>query len=420
MLSVDEALNNILNNIGILEEEERLLLECMGQVLAQDIYASFNVPGGDNSAMDGYAVQAASIIGAKPDNPKILKVIGEVAAGAVADFKVGYGEAVRIMTGAFIPQGADAVVPFEDTDETERKKHLQRSVEIGIHQELKKGINIRKSGEDVAKGDLVVKKGRMLTAAEIGVLASIGKVKVPVVRRPMVGILATGNEVVSLGEDLPLGKLYNSNTYSIAAQVLECGGIPKVMGIAPDTIDGLTAALRQGLDYDLLITSGGVSMGDYDMVKNVLAAEGDIKFWTVRMKPGKPLAFGSFKRDDGKRVPHLGLPGNPVSSMVTFQVFARPAIFKMMGKGEPPKLTIKAVMEDPVKNADGRRIFTRVVLSKKEGKYFARLTGQQGSGILTSMIKANALAIIPETTAEVKAGTDIEVIVLDWDRILDS
>lgn len=415
MLSVEEALDKILSFVTILEAEEKPILDCLGQVVADDTHALFNVPPNDNSAMDGYAVQAASIAGASREHPKVLRVVGELPAGHVPDLQVESGTAIRIMTGAPIPKGADAVVPFEDTDEENRKGTPNLKAEIGVYSVVKPGSNIRRSGEDVAKGELVMKKGKMLLPADIGVLASLGKAKISVIRRPVVGILATGNEVVEIDQPLSFGKIYNSNSYSLAAQVLRYGGIPKLLGIAQDNVEQLTSALRRGLDCDMLLTSGGVSVGDYDMVKEVLAVEGNISFWTVRMKPGKPLAFGTFKREDGTKVSHLGLPGNPVSSMVTFEIFARPAIYKMMGRTDWARPIVKATMEDSIKNKDGRRVFIRVVVSKRGDEYTARLTGEQGSGILTSMTKANGLAVIPETTNEVKPGTIVDVMLLDWD-----
>lgn len=419
MISVEEALAKIINSIQILDSEGKPLLDCLGQVLAEDVYSPFDVPPHDNSAMDGYAVQSESITGANYKNPKVLRVVGEVAAGRVSDLKVGPGTAIRIMTGAFIPSGADVVVPFEDTDEIDRKQAAISKTEIGVRVSLAEGCNIRRRGEDIAQGELVLTKGKLLRPADIGVLASLGKSMVSVIRRPLVGILATGNEIVEINQPLLPGKIYNSNSYSLAAQVLRYGGIPELLGIAPDDVQQLTAAVRDGLECDILVTSGGVSLGDYDVVKQVLATEGNVSFWTVRMKPGKPLAFGMFKRSDGKQIPHLGLPGNPVSSMITFEVFARPAILKMMGRSNLVKSNITAVMEDSVGNKDGRRIFARVVVTRRDGKYFAHITGPQGSGILSSMTKANGLAIIPENTKEVKPGAPVEVMMLDWDEVHD-
>ncbi len=414
MISVEEALDRVLGFFAVLEEEEKPLLECLGQVLAKDVYAPFDVPQHDNSAMDGYAVQAKSIEGADEAHPKILRVVGEVAAGSTTEVKVEPGTSVRIMTGAPLPPGADVVVPFEATDEVDRRRASLPGAEVGIRCGLPEGSNVRRSGEDIAKGQLAVMWGSVLRPSELGVLASLGNAMASVIRRPVVGILATGDEVLDVNESLLPGRVYNSNSYSLAAQVLSCGGIPRLLGVAADNIEQLSVALQSGLDCDMLITSGGVSLGDYDMVKQVLASEGDISFWTVRMKPGKPLAFGTFQRDNGKRVPHLGLPGNPVSSMITFEVFARPAIAKMMGKRHLAKPSIFAIMEDSIQNSDGRRIFARVMVSKREGKYFASLTGTQGSGVLTSMAKADGLAIIPETTSEVRPGTTVEVMLLDW------
>jgi len=417
VISVEEALDKILGFIEVLEMEEKPLLDSLGQVLAEDVYAPFDVPPQDNSAMDGYAVKVKSIVGASYEQPKILRVVGEIAAGCVSNLKVEPGTAVRIMTGAFVPRGADVVIPFEDTDEVDRKRVLASEAEIGIRVCLSQGSNIRRRGEDIEKGELVMKQGKLLRPAEIGVLASLGRGRVSVIRRPVVGILATGNEILEIDQPLLPGKIYNSNSYSLAAQVLRYGGVPKLLGIAPDDVEQLAIAVRHSLNCDMLVTSGGVSLGDYDVVKQVLAAEGNVSFWTVSMKPGKPLAFGMFKRGDGKKVPHLGLPGNPVSALITFEVFARPAIFKMMGRSNLAKPNITAVMEDSVQNRDGRRIFARVIVSRRDGKYFARLTGHQGSGILTSMTKANGLAVIPESTKEVKPGAAVEVMTFDWDEV---
>ncbi len=417
MISVEEALEKILNSVNILGDEKKPLLDCLGQVLAGDVYASFDVPRQNNAAMDGYAVQAKSVEAASYECPKLLRIIGEVAAGCVPELKVEPRTAARIMTGAIVPEGADTVVPFEDTDEIERSLSSAAKTDIGVRVGLLKGSNIRRRGEDIQKGRLVMKRGTLLHPAEIGVLATLGIGVVSVIRRPLVGILATGNEVMETGQSLLPGKIYNSNSYSLAAQVLRYGGIPKLLGVAPDEIEQLSKSVRSGLDCDLLITSGGVSLGDYDIVKQVLAAEGDMSFWTVRMKPGKPLAFGTLKRADGKRIPHLGLPGNPVSSMITFEIFARPAILKMMGKSNLVRPKVKAVMEDSIKNEDGRRIFARVTVSRRDGKYFACLTGPQGSGILTSMARANGLAIVPETKKEIKPGTMVEVMILDCDEV---
>lgn len=414
MISVEEALEKILSYFQELGKENRPILESLGQVLAEDTYANLDVPPTDNSAMDGYAVRAVETNGATSSTPKFLNVIGEVAAGSLANQPIQPGTAIRIMTGAPIPPGADTVVPFEDTDEVPRKGQTRSfPFTIGICRQTAPDSNIRRAGEDVSRGTLVMQKGTEIHPSHVGVLASIGMQTAPVIRRPNVAVLATGNELADISQPLKPGQLYNSNTYSIAAHVLDCGASPKILGIARDQVSTLTEKIRQGLDTDLLITSGGVSMGDYDMVKDVLSKEGEITFWTVRMKPGKPLAFGVFKTATGRKVPHLGLPGNPVSAMITFELFARPAIFKMMGKKNRNRPIIQCVMEDALKNQDGRRIYARVRVMQRDGQYFARLTGPQGSGILTSMAQANGLAIISEDITHVREGDRVPVMLLE-------
>ena len=414
MISVEQAFEKILSYVPVLEPEQAPILDTLGQVLAEDIFSDINIPPLDNAAMDGYAIRARDTAEAGSKTPAVLRVIDTVIAGAISTKEVAPGTAIRIMTGAPVPKGADAVVRFEDTDETERKGAAQN--EIGVLCKLKPGANIRRAGEDVVKDSLILKKGTVIRPAEVGVLASLGKSKAPVIRRPVVAVLATGNELVEVGKPLPPGRIYNSNTYSVAALVKRYGGIPKILGIALDTEKSLIEKLRQGQDADMLITSGGVSAGDYDMVKDVLAKEGKITFWTVRMKPGKPLAFGTIKGGKGRSIPHLGLPGNPVSSMVTFELFARPAIFKMMGKKNFAKPAVEATLEEPIANTDGRRVFVRTIVEKRGGKFYARLTGPQGSGILTSMSLANGLVVVPEDKTEVKAGEVVNVMMLDWNE----
>jgi molybdopterin molybdotransferase len=421
VISVEQALEKVLGNIDVLGEQECPLMECLGQVLAEDIRSGIDVPPLDNSAMDGYAVRAADIKGAGKQNPRFLRVIDMVIAGGIGKKMVEPGTAIRIMTGAPIPKGGDTVVAFEDTDETERTaKSAGIPSEIGIMVEEKTGSNIRQAGESVRKGALVLVKGTTIRPSEIGVLASMGYAKVKVIRRPVVAILATGDEITGLGEPILEGKIYNSNSYSVAAQVTRDGGIPKLLGIALDNEASVVNKINQGLDADLLITIGGVSMGDYDVVKNVLAKQGEIVFWKVRSKPGKPLAFGAIRRSgkgtSGKALPHLGLAGNAVSSMVNYELFVRPAILKMMGKKNISKPMIQAVIEDNIKNDDGRRIFARVIVEIKDGQYHARLTGNQGSGVLTSMTLANGFAIVPEDIEQVKKGDKLQIMMLDWNQ----
>jgi molybdopterin molybdotransferase len=417
MISVEEALEKVLSYVEVLEPERKPILDCLGQVLAEDIYSTVDIPPLDNSAMDGYALRAKDTRGASESSLRYLVVVGEVAAGSLPTKEVRPGTAIRIMTGAPLPEGADAVVKFEDTDEVNRKSSRGDLSQIGVLCQAKKGSNVRSKGEDISKGELALKKGKLLRPPEIGMLASLGRSTALVIRRPVVAILATGDELVSVDQPLAPGKIYNSNTYVIAAEVSRYGGIPKILGIGRDSVQSLTEKIDEGLDADMLITSGGVSKGDYDIVKDVLAERGEVGFWTVCMKPGKPLAFGVMKKMEGRKkrkVPHLGLPGNPVSSMITFEQFARPAILKMMGKKILAKPAIRAIIENDIMDTDGRRLFARVTVTKRGGQYYASVTGPQGSGILTSMTKANGLAIIPESSKGVKAGDMVEVQMLDW------
>jgi molybdopterin molybdotransferase len=422
MLSVEQALDKILSHINVLGAEDRAIMESLGQVLAEDVFSTIDIPPLDNSAMDGYAVRSEDTQGASRQSPRFLRVIDTVIAGSISRYEVEPGTAVRIMTGAAIPKGADSVVRFEDTDEAEwqQSSSQQLPVEIGIRHQVAAGTDIRRAGEDISKGSMVLSKGTVIRPSEVGVLASLGRSTVKVIRRPVVAVLATGDELVHINEPLPPGKIYNSNSYSLAALVLRYGGIPRILGIASDREDALVTGLRQGLDADLLITSGGVSLGDYDMVKDVLAREGEIDFWRVRIRPGKPLAFGTIrgtgKTGATKSTPLLGLPGNPVSVMVTFELFVRPAILKMMGRKNLSKPVIEAVIKDPVENSDGRRVFARAIVEEHDGQYFARLTGPQGSGILTSMTLANGLVIIPEDRAGAEPGDKVQVVMLDWNQ----
>lgn len=417
MITVEKALEKVLSYVEVLEAEDELILESLGQVLAEDVYSTIDIPPLDNTAMDGYAVQAQSTKGASHSSPQILRVIAEVAAGYLTKEEVIPGTAIRIMTGAPIPKGANAVVQFEDTDEEGRKVPDQPLTEIGILRQVEKGLNIRRAGEDIASSSLVLKAGTLLRPQEIGVLASLGREVVSIIRRPLVAILATGDELVDVSEPLPVGKIYSSNTYSLAAQVVRYGGIPKILGIARDNVPALVDKIKQARDADLLITSAGVSVGEYDMVKEVLAQQGEVTFWTVRMKPGKPLAFGVLRLGK-KRIPHLGLPGNPVSSMVAFEQFGRPAIFKMLGRKIFAKPTIQAISESRVENKDRRRVFARVRVSERQGQYFARIVGPEGSGVLTSMAKANGLMIVPEDVPAVWKGDIVRVQMLDWSEEL--
>ena len=415
MLSVEEARDRILSYFEVLPSEDASLVESMGQVLAEDIVASFDIPPLANSAMDGYAVLSQDTDGASKTSPVELSVTGVVAAGQLPDHPLEPGTAIRIMTGAPIPEKANAVVPFEDTDELERRASGGSPDAIAIHLQTEPYDNVRGAGEDVESGTTVFGQGQILRAGEIGVIASLGHASVRTIRRPVVAIVSTGDELLQPGEDHQPGKIFNSNAFSIAAMVTRYGGIPKIMGIARDTVESLESALEDAMDADLVVTSAGVSKGDYDVVKDVLSSKGEIALWSVRMRPAKPLAFGVLEREDGTRIPHLGLPGNPVSAMVAFEQFGRSAIRLMMGKPLADKPSVEAVMDDPIRNFDGRRVYARVHVYRDEsGGYRAKSTGNQSSGVLSSMAQANGLAICPDDIGMINAGEIARVEMLDW------
>ncbi len=424
MLPVEDALARILELCEPLAPQTRPIDEAVGQVLADSISAPFDIPPHDNTAMDGYAVQSASTEGAAAAAPRRLRVVGELAAGYLYEGSVGAGEAVRIMTGAPMPAGADTIVPFEETDEQGLRAPGQEHsaiADVGILKAAAVGNNIRRRGEDVRRGDRVLAQGTLLRGPEVAVLASLGVAEVRVVRRPRVAILSTGDELLSPGEAPAPGKIYDSNSAGLSALVQQYGGAPLRCGIASDTIAALTAKIQTALaEADLLITSAGVSRGDFDVVKEVLVREGAIDFWTVRMKPGKPLAFGQFSAPGGRRVPHIGLPGNPVSSLLAFELFGRPAIHKLMGRTPQPRPVVRAIAEDDIINTDARRVYARATMERdRGGRWHARLTGPQGSGVLTSMALANGYAVCPEHAERIHAGEECDVIMVDWEHPTD-
>lgn len=418
MISVEEARQRILQQFARLETADVRLLDAVGQVLAEDLVAGFNIPPLANTAMDGYAVRAQDTTGATYGTPLKLDVIGYLPAGEVYAGTLATGQAVRIMTGAPIPEGSDAVVPFEETDEYGSEVSSSARTSVRIDVEARPGANVRVAGEDMRKGEHVLTKGAIIGPAQIGVIASLGHDHLRAYRRPIVAIISTGDELLRPGEPLAPGKIYDSNAFSLAAQVSSFGGSPKILDVARDSVEALTARIREGLaNVDMLVTSAGVSRGDFDVVKTVLANEGKVGFWTVKMKPGKPLAFGTFRNPDGRTIPHLGLPGNPVSAMLTFELFGRPAIFKMLGKEHAwPRPVIRAVTKERIRNTDGRRFYARVILEEEDGKPVVHLTGPQGSGVLTSMALASAFAICPEDTTSIEPGEECDVILADRER----
>ena len=416
MLSVEDARARILGHFSQLAPADVPLLDAIGLTLATDLIASIDVPPHDNSAMDGYALLSADVTQASDSTPVQLPVNITVAAGDAPGATVQPGAAARIMTGAPVPIGADAVVPFEDTDELERANSATGNATIGIKLAAEHGDNIRPAGEDIQAGEVVLPAGTELTPGAIGVAASLGLTTAPAIRRPVVAIISTGDELIEPGQPVQHGKIYNSNAYSIAALTKSFGATPNIVGIAKDTVDSLVELLQRAMQSaDMIVTSAGVSKGDYDVVKDVLARHGEIALWSVRMRPAKPLAFGTLNAPDGRKVPHLGLPGNPVSAAVAFEQFGLPAIRKMMGKPEARRPTVMATLDDPVYNHDGRRVYARVhVYATPDGDLRAASAGNQSSGAMTSMARANGLAICQHDVASMPAGAQVRVEMLGW------
>jgi molybdopterin molybdotransferase len=410
-LSVNEALERVLARFSVLPAERVPLLDALGRVLAEPVQARDSLPPFANSAMDGYALRAADLTHAAPDSPARLRVVGEAAAGMVTSVEVIPGSAVRIMTGAPLPAGADAVVPVEDTSEPWRDSSRPLPEEIAVRRRVGAGDYVRYPGEDIQAGQEVLSAGHLIRPQEIGVLASLGVAEVLVVRRPRVAILATGDELIPVEAPLAPGKIRNSNGYAQAAQVAALGALPLMLGVARDDESDLRARLQAGVEaaVDLFISSAGVSVGVYDVVKSVLEQDGAVGFWRVRMRPGKPLAFGTYQG-----IPYLGLPGNPVSAMVSFERFARPAILKMAGHSQLERPLVTVTLREALQS-DGRESYLRAIVTRDEagGEYSAITTGGQGSHIMTSLVKANALLIVPEGVTLVDNGMQLSALLLD-------
>jgi molybdopterin molybdotransferase len=401
MITVEEALDKVLSCTHPLGSEKVSILEALGRVCAEDILAKRDIPPFDNSAMDGYAARSEDIQKASPEHPVQLEVIEDLPAGFIPKKRVERGKAIRIMTGAPIPEGADTVVPVEDTKKKDRFALIIRATLRGEH--------IRKAGEDVKKGECVISAGYLIDPAGIGMLASLGRSFVAVYQRATVAILCTGEELVDVDGDLDGIKIASSNSYSLSAQVKDCDAIPIQLGIARDRKEEIKEKLLQGLRADVLISSAGVSVGDYDFVKDVLTDLGvEIVFWKVAMKPGMPVLFGTTQRK-----PVFGLPGNPVSSMVSFEQFVRPSLLKMMGHRKLFRPVIDAILNEDIQKRPGRRHFIRALVTFEKDQYFVVPTGAQGSGILKSMVKAKGLLVIPEDREIVKAGERVKVQLLD-------
>ena len=395
MLSVEEALEAILSRVSTLGAEHVDVVASLGRTLAEAIVSRRVIPPWANSSMDGYAVRAADT-----GKGATLSIVGRVEAGALPARAVGRSEAMRIFTGAPLPSGADAVVPQEVVDAADGHVTLRGAVEPAAY--------VRAAGEDVRAGDRVLEPGTLLTAAEIGLLATLGHGQVAVYRRPRVAILSTGNELADLGTEPGPGQIPNTNTYSLMAQVLEAGGDPVSLGVAPDRLEAIEERVRRARDADVILSSAGVSVGELDLVREALTRAGaELHLWKVSMRPGKPITFGSL----GGR-PFFGLPGNPVSAMVTFELFVRPALLKMSGRRRLARARVRARALSPIPNPGARRGYLRVRLeSDGEGSLGVRLTGEQGSAILRSMVAADGLAVVPPDTT-IATGDGVEVIVL--------
>ena len=407
-LDVATAVDRVVSAVRVLKDVERVgIADALGRLLAEDIVAPVSLPPWDNSAMDGYAVRAADVRAASATSPVVLPVVATVAAGHRAPRALAAGEAMRIMTGAPVPDGADTVVRVEDTDGGEHTVVVRDARDA--HAPTR---NVRPSGEDLRAGSVALESGRLLGPAHVGVLAACGRREVTVRRRPRVAIVPTGDEVVDLDQwdEVVAGRRIPSpNSWTLHALVRQAGAEPVPLGIAPDDPAVLRARLEQAFGCDLLLTTGGVSVGAFDHVRPVLAAMGaELRFWRARMRPGAPLGFGMLPDPTrgGRAMPWLGLPGNPVSTMVTFELFARPAIRRMAGHARPFRRTIAVVVEEDIRLLAPLTHFMRVTLAPRDdGRTGARLTGPQGSGLLTSMARADALLVIPEDAELTPAGT---------------
>ena len=409
MLDVDAALRQVLSVFAPLESISVPLLNAVGMVLAADVVARDDVPPFRNSAMDGYAVRAADTVSATWSAPTQLPVVAYVAAGQRDIRQLRAGQAIRIMTGAPLPEGADAVVRFEETDEAGSAGQTGRETVL-VYRAARPRDNVREAGEDVARGTPVARRGRALRPGDLGLIASVGEPSVQVHRRPVVAVLSTGNEVLPPGESLSPGTIRDSNSFVLGALARAWGADVRLIGIARDTVADLTGRLSEAKDVDLIVTSGGVSLGDFDLVKDVLKSEGEIAIWQVRMKPGKPLAFGHIGL-----TPLLGLPGNPVAAAVSFVIFGRPAIRKMLGHEVTEPRVLDVVAADAIDNRGHRRHYVRVRLEPAEGgRALARIAGEQGAGVLSSLAAADALMVVPEELERVQPGTCLRAILLDW------
>ena len=408
LLNVDSALSNILASIKRLPDEIVSLADALDRVIASDIVSPIDLPPFDNSAMDGYAVHVEDSAGVKQNEAVSLPVTMDILAGDAPAEQLARGCAARIMTGAPIPAGATAVIPVEYTDDDWQKGEASPPpAHVKLFRALSHGENIRRAGENIASGKTIIGAGTLIRPAEMGMLAAIGCARFDVIRKPKVVIMSSGDELVDVYQELTPGKIRDSNSYVLAGLIRQAGGIPIRLPIAGDTLDAIRALYRRALaiNPDMIISSAGVSVGAADLVKVVMNELGDIDFWRINMRPGKPLAYGTLQG-----VPFFGLPGNPVSAMVTFEVLVRPALAKMAGR-ELQRRTLTATLAQDM-SSDGRRSYNRVTLRREGERIIAAATGTQSSGALMSMVLADGLLIIPEGMKLAAAGSALPVLPL--------
>lgn len=399
--SVDDALQAILAGIRPLSSENVPLLSAFGRTLAADIYAPLDLPPFANSAVDGYAAQSADTT----PSPVTLTVVMDIPAGTWPQQTLQAGQAARIMTGAPVPHGADTVIPVEDTDADWGTEEARLSpTHITLQRAARVGDNVRPAGENVRAGQLLLHAGTVLRPQDIGMLASVGMAHAPVTRQPRVALLSSGDELLMPGQPLSAGKIYDANSFTLAGLIAQVGGLPMVMPPASDTLESVRALFQAAIDAqpDVIVSSAGVSVGAADFVRGVLGEKGRVDFWRINLRPGKPLAYGHVQG-----VPFFGLPGNPVSAMVTFDVVVRPALLKMLGQADNAE-QVRAITAEDI-HSDGRRSYLRVTLERVEGRLMARLTGTQSSGALMSMVLADGLMIVPQDVTFVPAGTELTV-----------
>jgi len=405
LLSVNEARERILSQVHPVSTEALPLVECANRVLAQDIAAANDLPLFDNSSMDGFAVRSADVVNAAAASPRSLRVVADIPAGSHPTVSLAQGEAARIMTGAQLPEGADAVVPVEDTDFDNRDAGTNAPDQVHIFKSAKPGANTRARGMDIRAGEVVLHKGRVLKPQDLGLMAMLGIAKVIIFQKPRIALFSSGDELLDVDAPLESGKIRDSNSYMLAALIEGTGSDVIRLGVAKDSHESVKASLEKAVELkaDFILSSAGVSVGAFDFVKEVIESNGRMDFWRVNMRPGKPLAFGEYKN-----IPFIGLPGNPVSAFIGFEVFVRAAIGRLGGMETAVRRTVQVRCEEQI-NSDGRESYLRAGVREEKGVLIARLTGHQGSGNLHSLVQANALLIIPAGVKCVPAGEEVNV-----------